>query len=378
MARIVVGAYLVRYPMGGIINWTLGWLHGLASLGHEVFVVERSLGSRECYDPSRREMTDDCTYGVSLVGSLLDRRGFADHWCFVDADGVYHGIGRERLNEIFRSADIFIGMLWQEWLAEAARCDLRVFVDGEPAYCQMELANGIKTSSAGGYDFYYTNGMNIGTPEYKGPTAGLEWRHVLSPIPVSRYALVPAPVDAPFTTVMNWRSHREIEFDGVRYGQKDVEFEKFVELPRLTGARLEIAASGGVPRDRLLAAGWQVLDADDVTRTVESYLDYIARSRGEFSVAKNVFVATRCGEFSERSGCYLASGKPVVTQETGFSSHIPCGNGLFAVRDPAEAVAALEAIRSDYESHSTWAREIAREYLDAERIMRGFLGELGL
>jgi hypothetical protein len=379
MARIVIGAYLVRYPLGGMINGTLGWLHGLAALGHDVYVVERSLGSRACYNPARREMTDDCEYGVSLVGSVLDRRGFDGHWCFVDAEGIHHGLNELKLGEILRSADLFIGMLWQEWLGEVADCGVRVFVDGEPAYFQMQLAKGLKTAAAdGGYEYYYTSGLALGTSAYTGPTAGLEWRTVISPIPVSRYTVQPIPSDAPFTTVMNWRSHGAIEFDGVGYGQKDVEFEKFMDLPGRTSARLEVAASGRVPRDRLLGAGWQVRNADEVARTVESYLEYLATSRGEFSVAKNVFVATNSGEFSERSGCYLASGRPVVAQETGFSDHVPCGRGLFAVRDAEEAVAALEQVNGDYLRHSRWAREIAEEYLDAPKVMRRFLTQIGL
>jgi hypothetical protein len=378
MARIVVGAYLIRYPLGGMINWTLGWLHGLADLGHEVFVVERSLRSRECYDPEKQEMTDDCEYGVSLVGSTLDRRGFRDRWCFVDVHGVHFGLGRKKLREVLRSADVFIGTLWQEWLAEAADCGLRVFVDGEPAYFQMQLAKGLKTEAVGcAYDFHYTTGLNVGTPAYSGPTAGLDWRPVLCPIPVSRYATHPPPADSPFTTVMHWRSHGAIEFEGVSYGQKDIEFEKFMELPQRTAARLEVAVSGRVPTSRLLAEGWLVRNADEVARTVESYLEYIASSRGEFSVAKNIFVDTNTGWFSDRSGCYLASGRPVVSQETGFSSHIPCGRGLFAIRDQEEAVAALDEINGDYSRHSRWAWEIAQEYLDGEKVMRRFLTEIG-
>ena len=379
MARIVLSPYLVRYPLGGMNQSILGWMHGLSDLGHEVFVVERSTGSNECYDPVKRLMTDDCEYGISVVGELLDSRGFGDRWCFVDAHGRHHGLDEKTLNGLLRTADVFVGMLWKEWLDEASGCGLRVFVDGEPGYFQMELATeGANDCDSTAYDYYFTTGLNMGAGDCTAPTAGLTWRPVLSPISVSRFAVAESPPDAPFTTVMNWRSHKTIQFQGLRYGQKDVEFLKFLELPSRTTANLEVAASGRVPEDQLVAAGWRVRDADRVAATVESYLAYIASSRGEFSVAKNVFVATNCGEFSERSGCYLASGRPVVAQETGFSRHVPCGRGLFAVRNEEEAAAALDDINTDYERHSRWAREIAREYLDAERVMRSVLNGIGL
>lgn len=380
MARIVLGTYLFRYPLGGLNRWTLGWLRGLTDLGHDVFVVERATGGGACYDPVRKLMTDDCRYGISIVGDLLERSGLGGRWCFVDAEGTHHGMRKRALDRLFHSADLFVGMLWKEWLAEASASGLRVFVDGEPGYFQMELAAEHEDEAdSHGYDHYFTTGLNVGTDAYTGPTAGIDWRPLLlSPVSVSRFALGESPRDAPFTTVMNWRSHRTIQFEGKSYGQKDEEFLKFLGLPGRTTTALEIAASGSVPTEMLLAAGWRVRDADRVAETVESYLEYIALSRGEFSVAKNVFVATNSGEFSERSGCYLASGRPVVAQETGFSSHLPCGHGLFAVRSQEEAAAALDEIEGDYESHSRWAREIAHEYLDAEPVMRRFMNEIGL
>lgn len=380
MARIVVGTYLFRYPLGGLNRSTLGWLRGLSDLGHEVFVVERASGGGACYDPMNKQMTDDCRYSLSVVGDLLERNGLGGRWCFVDAAGTHHGLRKCDLDSLFQSADLFVGMLWKEWLAEASASGMRVFVDGEPGYFQMELAAKQEgAADAHGYDQYFTTGLNVGTDAYTGPTAGIDWRPLLlSPVSVSRFAVAGSSPDAPYTTVMNWRSHRALEFEGRSYGQKDEEFLKFLDLPGRTTSALEIAASGNVPTEMLLAAGWRVRDADRVAATVESYLDYISSSRGEFSVAKNVFVATNSGEFSERSGCYLASGRPVVAQETGFSSHLPCGKGLFAARHQEEAAAALDEIERDYESHSRWAREIAREYLDAEQVMRRFLTEIGL
>jgi hypothetical protein len=177
---------------------------------------------------------------------------------------------------------------------------------------------------------------------------------------------------------MNWQAHEALSFNGTSYGQKDVEFRKFIGLPRRTPALLEVAVAGRVPRDELLGYGWRIRSAHEVTASFDSYHDYIRASKGEFSVAKNVYVATHSGWFSDRSAAYLASGRPVVLQETGFSEHLPCGRGLFSVRSVDEAAAALEAINGNYDQHARWAREVAREHLDARVVLARLLRELGL
>jgi hypothetical protein len=177
---------------------------------------------------------------------------------------------------------------------------------------------------------------------------------------------------------MNWQSHARFEYEGVTYGQKDMEFDKFAHLPARTPAVMEMAVAGGsVPRDPLASAGWRVRDALEVTRTLDSYMDYIRHSKGEFAVCKNVFVATNSGWTSDRSAAYLASGRPVVMQETGFSHHIPCGEGLFAVRTIEEAAGAIEEINLNYDRHRRAAREIAREYFEASKVMERMLNQLG-
>lgn len=379
MARIVLGSTMVRYPLGGMNQWVLGWLIGLQQLGHNVYFVEKSSWPNSCYDLSKRLMTDDCSYGVSVVNALLVRYDLQNKWCFVDSEGRYHGLTRESVEAIFKSADLFIDLEWDEWLDEANSAKLRVFVDGEPGWFQMKMENSIRTGvELPIYDYYYTIGGNVGTDRSLAPTAGRTWRHIFAPVLVSHFPPRPIKVDAPFTTVMNWQSHKQIEFDGVLYGQKDMEFLKFLNLPRLTAIPLEASISGKAPRDLLMRSGWRLRNADDVAVTIDSYKEYIWASKGEFSVAKNVFVATNCGWFGDRPGYYMASGRPVVVQDTGFSDHLPCGKGLFAVRSVEEAAAAIDEISADYERHAGWAREIAVEYLDAQKVLGRFLDELGI
>ena len=381
MARIILDSYMVHYPLGGILSWVLQYLVGFQRLGHEVYFVEKSPYPGSCYDPVADAMTDDCSQGVATVAALMVRFGLQDRWCYVDSAGRYHGLPRERVAEVFRSADLFIVMgTYGDWLADADRCGLRVLVDGEPAFSQMLL----ETRSAAGraapsYDHYYTPGVNIGTALSTAPAAGRHWRPLFNPVVVDLFPLRPVAAGAPFTTVMNWQSHRTIEFGGTTYGQKDVEFAKFLELPARTVAPVEVAVSGkGVPTERLVAAGWRLRWANDVSKSVDAYWDYIRASRGEFSVCKHVFVATNCGFFSDRSAAYLASGRPVVLEETGFSAHLPCGEGLFAVRTVDDAAAALDAIVSDYGRHARRAREIAVEHLSAAKVLGKLLRELGV
>jgi hypothetical protein len=255
-----------------------------------------------------------------------------------------------------------------------------VLIDGEPGYTQIKMA---KRSAAGNelpaYDDYYSVGWNVGTERSSAPTAGRRWRHIFHPVAVDLFADQPIDDEATFTTIMNWQAHEPIEFNGATYGQKDAEFSKFIDLPGRVRASFELAIAGRhVPVERLREAGWRLCDAHAVTRSFDSYQRYLGASLGEFAVSKQVFVATTSGWFSDRSAAYLASGRPVVLQETGFSDHLPCGEGLFAVATVDEAAAAIEAIRTHPERHSRRAREIAAEHLNAAKVLGAFLDELGI
>jgi hypothetical protein len=343
-------------------------------------MVEQSGYPNSCLDPVRRTVGDDCSHGTAVVDALLARFGLAGRWCYVDTAGAYHGCSRERVRDLFRSADVFVDLgTHGAWLGDVPGGCVRVLVDGEPGSTQMKmeakLAAGERLPE---YDHYFSNGANVGTPRSDAPTAGRRWRAVFNPVALDLFEPVPPPPGAPFTTVMTWQAHDPIRFNGRKYGQKDVEFRRFADLPRRTVVPLELAIGGKCPRDELLAAGWRVRDGREVTVTFDGYRAYIRHSRGEFGVCKNVFVATRSGWFSDRSAAYLAGGRPVVLQDTGFSDHLPCGRGLFAVRTADEAAAALDAVAADYDRHSRWAREVAAEYLDTTRVLGRFLAQVGL
>ncbi|MGD1982359.1 MAG: hypothetical protein PVF93_00480 [Chromatiaceae bacterium] len=381
MARIVLAGYMARYPLGGMLSWTLQWLLGFQALGHDIYFIEKAAYPNACFDPGQGKMGDDCSYGVATLRRLFAPWGLDDRFCFVDAAGRCHGLDRDALSEVLASADLFIDMgSHGAWLDEASACGLRVLVESEPSYTQFKLQTLLDAGQElPTYDAYYTNGLNIGTAASDAPTAGIAWRYVMNPVMATSFDVAERPDDGAFTTVMNWQAHDPIEFRGRRYGQKDIEFAKFERLPSLVDVPVEVAAAGQqVPTQRLVDAGWRVLDAHRVTVSIDSYYRYIRGSLGEIGICKNVFVATNNGWFSDRSAAYLACGRPVVMQATGFERYLPCGRGLFAVDDAAGAAEAIREIVADYPLHSRAAREIALEHLDARRVLGQFLRELGI
>jgi hypothetical protein len=380
MARIIVSGLMVQYPLGGLNQWTLAWLVGLQQLGHEVYFVEKSgTWPLACYDVSKKEMSDDCSYGIGVLDGLLRRFGLQAHWCFVDSKRSYHGMTLGQIRSLFESADLFLDLDGFDWLEEAATVPLRVFVDAEPGWCQIKMEMDRRRAKEWiGHHRYYTVGRNVGTPLSSAPTAGKCWGYLYPPALLDSYRFEPPQRDAPFTTVMNWKSLKGLEFDGQTYGQKDMEFPKFIKLPQLTKARMEVAVSGpDAPKQQIREYGWNVVSADDSAITVDSYRNYILRSRGEFTVAKNVFVATNSGWIGDREAYYMATGRPVVLQDTGFGAHFPVGRGVFAVRTVEEAACAIDSINSDFDNHSKAAHELANEFFSARKVLAKFLGELG-
>jgi hypothetical protein len=380
MARILVGSWMVRYPLGGNLSWNLQWLVGLQRLGHEVYLVERAHYRNACFDPSTGAMGDDATWGMRCTRELLQRFGLEDRWCFVDVESRYFGLPESRISELFRGADLFLDLgAHGAWNEAAAAVPVRVVVDGEPAFTQIRMLTRPEVARRmEAYTHFYSNGACLGEEGCSAPLAGKTWRHVFNPVVTDLHPFGAPPSGSAFTTVMNWRSHEPIVWNGRPYGQKDVEFRKFIDLPSRVGVSLEVAAAGPIPGKELTEAGWRILRAHAVTTSYDGFLDYVRGSAGEFSVCKNVFVETASGWFSDRSAVYLASGRPVVMQETGFSRHLPCGSGLYAVHSVEEAAEALQEISAAPAVHSHRAREIAREHLDASRVLPGFLAEVGL
>ena len=380
MATIIVGAYMVRYPLGGMMSWVFQHLAGFKSLGHDVYFVEKHVYANSCYNPVSRSMSNDCSYGIKMTNDLLAMAGLQNKWCFVDHQENYHGLSKTKIETIFKQADYYIDLGTQNgWEEESQACKYRILIDGEPGFSQIHHFNkGEMVSRYSSYNYFFTNGYNIGRKDNIIPTGGIHWRHMYSPVDTSLFKNKTDPAkNAPFTTVMNWQSHKSISYKGKEYGQKDIEFAKFIHLPGLVGANMEAAVSGkNIPFDLLRNSKWNIVNGTSVTMSYQNFCDYIENAKAEFSVCKNVFVALSTGWFSDKSAAFLASGRPVVLQDTGFSEHLPCGVGLFAVKNVEEAVAAINEIENNWHKHSRAAREIAMDCLDVKVVLKKMLNEL--
>ena len=371
MANIIFASYFFRYPLGGMVSWALQYLLGIRAGGHDVCLVERADYCDAFYCPDRRVLTDDPQTGLRRLTPVLEKYDLKK-WRLVDRFGHAYGMSDLQFEEFFRSADLLIdGGNHGAWLPFIKDGQKTILIDGEPGYTQIRWVTG--QSIALDFDMYFSNGMLLGTPASRAPTAGKLWRHVFNPVMPGFFAAQPPCGGSAWTTIMNWQSHKVVEYAGKIYGQKDVEFEKLFDLPARTRVPLSVGISGKAPHERMKNCGWLIEDAQQITQTVADYKNHIYRSRGEFSVCKNVFVALRTGWFSDRSAAFLASGRPVILQDTGFSEVLPTGEGLFGFRCTEDALASIDAVESDYVRHSLKAREIAQEYLAADKIMAGLI-----
>ena len=380
MATIVLSSYVIRYPVGGILSSNLQFLSGFTRLGHEVVLVESSGWPNACFDPCHLTLGDDPAAGIAALSAALEDEDLPVAWAFVDLDGTVHGLEPAELDAVFDRADLFIDRgLHGTFTEETADVPVRVLVDPDPGYRQIQMTVGHEhRAESPDFDAYYTYGHNIGTERSPAPTASVDWRHLLHPVDVSRVEATVPPLGGPFTTVMNWRSLPPISYEGRSYGMKDTQFPLFRELPATAIGPFEVAVEGeDCDADLLRDAGWIVSDAVEATRDLAAYRSFIARSFGEFSVLKEVYVALEVGWFSDRSALYLAHGRPVVVQDNGLEGHLPLGEGLFSVKDLDEAASAIDEIRRDPRRHARAARRIAESYLDTDVVLRRFLRELG-
>ncbi len=366
--RILFAGIIARYPFGGVTWCSLMYLLGLRALGHDVFYVE---DTGECvYDPVRNTRALDPSYGTGYIHAALEPFGLGDRWAFVNYDGTYHGRSAEDVRRYAGSADLFINLSGGSWFwrDEYARIPRKVFIDSDPAFTQLAIAKAEPwyVDFFRRFDRLFTFGANIGTPASPIPTSGFAWHPTWQPITLDQWTARNGPGGA-FSTVMTWRIESFTDVGG----HKDQEFLKFLDLPSRTSQRFRLAVNG--PQGLLRAHGWETVDAMQVSRTPWGYRDFIHASRAEFGVAKHTYVASRSGWFSDRTECYLASGRPALVQDTGWTAHLPHGEGLLGFTTPDEALDGIDRINSDYARHAEAALEIAREHFDAARVLTRLL-----
>lgn len=372
--QIVVLGYIVRGPLGGLAWHHLQYVMGLAQLGHEVYFLEDSDGYPSCYDPIRGITDTNPTYGLEFTKRIFAQLELGDRWTYYDAHtDTWFGPAGDRILDICTTAELLFNISGvnplRPWLLEVPH---RVFIDTDPVFTQIRhLSDPTARQLAKQHTAFFSFGENIIRESSKIPRDGFSWQATRQPIVLNAWPVTPGNRVGNFTTVMQWDSYSTREFNGVRYGMKSASFQPYLELPlQVNDVTFELAlGSPSAPRDLLERRGWRIGNPLEITRTPWTYQHYIQESKAEFSVAKQGYAASNSGWFSERSACYLASGRPVVVQDTGFSQWLEAGSGVIAFRNIEEAVAGVEEINSRYEYHCLAARAIAEDYFKAQKVL---------
>lgn len=384
--KLVVLGMMGRCPFGGQTWLYLNWLRGLSRLGHEVYYVEDD--TVWPYDPERNAVTDDCSYAVRHLERCMERIGLDGRWAFrlADRPGTCWGMPPEKLDELYRSCDALLNIVGATDLREEhLAAKLRVYLETDPVTAELRLANGDEHTrkAFASHDVIATYGENYGASDCGVPLNGVRYVKTRQPVDLDLWPMAFDPAARYFTTIGNYRNDGEdVEYGGnVYYWSKHHEWEKFIDLPRRTEQPFELAMMPDeeADRKRLRAHGWRLTSPFDMSLDIfGSYPDYFRRSRAEFTVAKDQNVRLRSGWFSERDACYLASGKPVIAQDTGFGKILPTGEGLFAYTTIEEALEAVAAVNSDYRRHCEAARAIAVDCFGAEQVAARLLSDIGL
>ena len=354
----------------------LQYVLGLARLGHDVYYIEHS-GSWP-YNPLEKSIVGHCAYNVDYLARVMSRFGFAERWAyFSEVESRWFGLSDRQRKEIAGTADVMINVSGALDRPEDY-CDVPdlVYIDTDPVFAQLKLARNDPgfVRRVNTHDVHFTFGECVARTM---PDTGHDWLPTRQPIVLSEWQNAQKPREM-YTTVMNWTSYNSETWDGRTYGQKDSEFLRFLDLPRRSDkAQFEIAGAPGTshptPIEMLRCKGWRLADPLSVCYDFDSYRSYIQCSKGEWSVAKNAYVQGRSGWFSERSACYLAAGRPVILQDTGFSDVLPVGEGLIPFDTLEEAVAAVEQVQVDYPRHAAAAHSIAEAYFSSDTVLTSLL-----
>jgi hypothetical protein len=369
VSRIIFSGMVAGDPEQGGASWAvLQYVLGLRGLGHDVYLVEPV----DRLEPRSVRYFDELVRDFALDGHAA---------LLVQGSTESRGVHYRELVHLARGTDVVFnvsGMLRDEELVGPA--PLRVFLDLDPAFNQLWHAVDGIDMGFGLHNRFATVGLALGTPGCPVPTCGREWIKTFPPVFLPRWSRAGAIETDAFTTVGNWRGYGSIVWNSRRYGQKAHSLRKLLTLPQLTGERLApaFAIHDGEHEDlrALREHGWELIDPRRVAGSPGLYAAFVRGSKGELGLAKEGYVESRCGWFSDRSACYLASGRPVVAQDTGFSRHLPIGEGLLSFTTAAEAAAAIDEIGADYERHAGAARALAEDMLDSTDVLERLLARL--
>lgn len=375
-------------PIAGVIWQHVHYIVGLQRLGHKVYYIEDS--ARIPYNAQTFDTSNDYTYATKLLARLADDFDFKNRWAFCARylpELPTVGLPLKKIRQLYKSADAILNVCGtQEFNDDLLASDRILYVESDPGVEQIKVDQNVQSTIdyLGRHHALFTFGENVGTERFPVPTHGLKWLPTRQPIVTDFWKTRRAPPSAAvFTSIANWSTSglKDIAWRKKKYlWSKSREFIRFVNAPKIAGETFELATDikDDKTRTRFCKAGWQFRSPHELSVKYWDYRDYICRSKGEFTVAKDQYVRLNSGWFSDRSACYLAAGRPVITQETGFSEIYGNRGGLFGFRKLSEIAEAVREIDGNYSHHSRRAGEIARELFEAEKVLGFLLDRAGI
>ena len=386
--RIVVMGFMGSCPIAGVIWQHIHYVVGLQRLGHAVYYIEDS--ARLPYNPETFEVNNEFDYAARLLNRLSREFGFKNRWAFCArylAGNPTAGLPLRRIRQLYRDADAILNICGaQEFNDDLLVSDRILYIESDPGVEQIKIDKGVKatTNYLQRHRALFTFGENVGTKSFPVPTHGFKWLPTRQPVVTDLWKIQRAPPRAAvFTSVANWSTSglKDITWRGDKYlWSKSREFLRFISAPKKSGETFELATNieDANTRAKFLRNGWRLHSPLQLSVDYWLYRDYIRRSKGEFTVAKDQYIRLNTGWFSDRSACYLAAGRPVIIQETGFTKIYGGKAGLLSFRSLSEIVDAVKVINADYAKHSRAARALAREFFEAENVLKSILDRAGI
>jgi hypothetical protein len=386
--RIVVMGFMGSCPIAGVIWQHIHYIVGLQRLGHSVYYVEDS--ARLPYNPETFEVNNEFDYASHLLDRLSKEFNFQGRWAFCArylSGNPTAGLPLKKIRQLYGDADAILNICGtQEFNPDLLASDRILYVESDPGVEQIKIDKGNKSTIEylKRHHALFTFGENVGTPNFPVPNHGFKWLSTRQPIVTELWKTQRGPPSsAVFTSIANWSTSglKDITWRGKKYlWSKSREFVRFVAAPKVCGQTFELATDikDDKTRQKFARNGWRFTSPLQLSVDYWLYRKYIHCSRGEFTVAKDQYVRLNTGWFSDRSGCYLAAGRPVITQETGFTRNYGGNAGLLSFNSLGEIAEAVKMIDADYAKHSRAARQIAREVFEAEKVVRSLLDRAGV
>ena len=386
--RIVVMGFMGSMPIAGVIWQHIHYVVGLQRLGHDVYYIEDS--ARLPYNPETFEVTNEFDYAARLLSRLSREFGFKNRWAFcaryLPANPTA-GLPFKKIQQLYRDADAILNVCGtQEFNDDLLVSDRILYIESDPGVEQIKIDKEVKSTIEylRRHRALFTFGENVGTKSFPVPTHGFKWLRTRQPVVTDFWRTKHSPSRAAvFTTVANWSTSglKDISWRKRKYlWSKSREFLRFISAPKKAGETFEMATNieHAATRRKFERNGWRLCCPLQMSVDYWLYRDYIQRSKGEFTVAKDQYVRLNSGWFSDRSACYLAAGRPVITQETGFTKLYGGKVGLLSFQSRDEVTNAVIAINREYAKHSRAARAIAREFFEAEKVVKSILDRAGI